>query len=224
MQKKRDFKILSEKIADQGAVVFTVDWPTYTGESTRRGNGQQIREMSETLVCAVRFADAHATDYGGDPDRIIYTGFSLGAGMGGLISLAGESLEEGWKAMAENSGEPIDPIDCVATEGSAKVEAFIGIAGPYGMFDENRHENPDRWALISPSQQLGSSPDLLVRLLHGEIDASVPVSSSQAFQETLLSADYDTTLTLFEDGHKIPHELTLEAIAELAEKLKSDDH
>ena len=90
MQSKRDFKILSEKIADQGAVVFTVDWPTYTGASTQRGNGKQIREMSETLVCAVRFADAHAAEYGGDPDRIIYAGFSLGAGMGGLISLAGE--------------------------------------------------------------------------------------------------------------------------------------
>ena len=87
MQGKRDFKILSEKIAEQGAVVFTIDWPTYSGTSTQRGNGKQIREMTETLVCAVRYADTHALEYGGDPDRIIYVGFSLGAGMGGLISL-----------------------------------------------------------------------------------------------------------------------------------------
>jgi len=222
MQGKRDFKILSEKIAEQGAVVFTAEWPTYSGTSTQGGNSQQIREMSETLVCAVRYADAHATDYGGDPERIIYAGFSLSAGMGGLILMAGESLEEGWKTLVENSGEPIDPIDCVVTEGSAKVEAFVGIAGPYGMFDENRDENPDRWALISPSQQLGRNPDLLVRLLHGEIDATVPVEASESVQQALTAAGYDSTLTLFDEGHKVPHELTLATIADLVEKLSTE--
>ena len=222
MQGKRDFKSLSEKITEQGAVVFTVDWPTYTGNSAQRGNGKQIREMTETLVCAVRYADAHAAEYGGDPDRIIYVGFSLGAGMGGLISLAGEKLEEDWATLAETSGEPIDPIDCVASDGSAQVDAFIGIAGPYGIFDERQNDNPDLWAIVAPSERLGENSDLLVRLLHGEIDASVPVESSTALRDALLAAGYDATLTLFDEGHKVPHELTLRTLAEVVEKLSTE--
>ncbi len=142
MQKKRDFRMLSEEIAEQGAVVFTIDWPTYTGSSTVRENGKQVREMAETLACAVRYADAHAAEYGGDPDRIIFVGFSMGAGMGGLISLAGETTEAEWATLAEQTGEPADQIDCVAPEGSAVVDAFVGIAGPYDMFGALQGRKP----------------------------------------------------------------------------------
>ena len=219
MQKKRDFKTLSEKIAEQGAAVFAVDWPTYTGVS--QGNGEKLREMTETLVCAVRYADAHAAEYGGDPDRIILLGFSLGAGMGGLVSLGGDTLEVEWETLAEQSGKPIDQIDCVAPEGSAHVDAFVGIAGPYGIL-ELQDDNPDLRAIVAPSEQLGENPDLIVRLLHGEIDAKVPVESSMALHDALLAAGYDVTFTLFDEGHKVPHGLTLETIAEVVDNLSTE--
>lgn len=220
MQKKRDFKSLSEAIAGQGAVVFTLDWPTYSGSSLVRQNGKQVREMSETLVCAVRFAGAHAREFGGDPDRLTLLGFSLGAGMGGLTALAGASLEVEWSTLAGQSGEPIDPLDCIAPEGSAGVDAFIGIAGPYQLFDGIHTDYPQLWDIAAPAAHVGENPTLIVRLLHGAVDARVPQSASETFQAALVAAGYDATLTLFDEGHKVPHALTLAVLAELAQDLK----
>jgi dipeptidyl aminopeptidase/acylaminoacyl peptidase len=75
------------------------------------------------------------------------------------------------------------------------------------------------WRIIAPSERLGENPDLLVQLLHGEIDATVPLGSSQSFQQALAAAGYDAQFIPFDEGHKIPHELTLEMIAEVVEKL-----
>ena len=136
--------------------------------------------------------------------------------------MAGEELEAKWATLAEKSGEPIDPIDCIATEGSARVDAFVGIAGPYDMFDVLKIERSDLWSIVDPTEQLDKNPDLVVRLLHGKIDASVPVEVSESAQQALTAAGYDSTLTLFDEGHKVPHELTLAAIADLVEKLSAE--
>ena len=78
-QQKRDFAQISGKVAEAGAVVFTVDWTPYSGSSILSGGGKQVREMGETLLCAVRFAHVHAGEYGGDAERVILVGFSAGA-------------------------------------------------------------------------------------------------------------------------------------------------
>ena len=219
MQKKGDFAGLSEAIAAQGAVVFTADWPIYSGESVLRKNGAKLREMSESLTCALRFAHEHAADYGGDPDRVILAGFSAGAGTGSLVALAGETLDEQWDGLASESGEPARQADCVAGDGSAHVDAFVGIGGPYGRLDPLEDEMPALWSVAAESAHMGENSALLVRLLHGETDSMVPIEASEAFAETLSAAGYDVELARFQSGHKVPRELTLTTIAELAGQL-----
>jgi acetyl esterase/lipase len=67
---KEDRAELSRAIAGQGAVVFTLDWPAVSPSQP-----VQFREMEEALACAVRFARASASDYGGDPARVTLAGF-----------------------------------------------------------------------------------------------------------------------------------------------------
>lgn len=215
MQSKRDFRLLSEEMATQGALVFTLDWPTYSGSSVLREHGKKMREMTETLVCAVRYASAHAADYGGNPERLILVGFSLGAYGGALVSLAGETLEVEWAELSRRAGEPADQVECLAA-GDTRVAAFIGIAGPYQAFDDPQTAGPELAALLAPSAHLGDNPDLVVRLLHGENDARVDASASQQFVSALSAAGYDAGLTMFPEGHKVPHDLTLAALAALS--------
>jgi predicted esterase len=219
MQGKRDFSDLSKAIAAQGSVVFNVNWPVYSGESMLRKNGARLREMSETLACAVRFAHANADDYGGNPQQIVLVGFSAGAGMGSLVALAGESLDQQWDALALESGEPARQVDCVALEGSAHVDGFVGIGGSYGRFDPLRYEMPDLWSVVSQSAHVGENPELRVRLLHGKTDSMVPIEASEDFSNLLASAGYDVGLFRFDSGHKVPRELTLAVLDELAGQL-----
>ena len=222
MQEKRDFADLSEAIAAQGAVVFTVDWPVYSGDSVLRKNGAKLREMSESLVCAVRFAHAHADEYGGNPEHLILVGFSAGAGMGSLVALAGDTLDVQWDALASEHGEPARQADCVAGGGSAHVDGFVGIGGPYGRFDQLQGEMPDLWSVVSQSGHVGENPDLRLRLLHGKTDSMVPVEVSETFSEQLSTAGYDVELLRFDSGHKVPRELTLAVLGELTDQLAGE--
>ena len=77
--------------------------------------------MSETLVCGVRFAHAHAPEFGGDPNRLVLAGFSAGAGMGALVALGGETLSGEWDELAaQHDGEPARQIDCGAPVGATQ--------------------------------------------------------------------------------------------------------
>jgi predicted esterase len=181
------------------------------------GNGKQVREMGETLLCAVRFAHAHAEEYGGNPDRVILVGFSAGAWMGAQVALAGETLETRWAALAESAGEPPRQVGCTAPDGSPDVDAFVGIAGPYAAFENAPGIDPDLRKVVEISAYVGERPDLRVRLLHGRTDGVVKPSASEDFLALLVDAGYDAQLTLFDEGHKVPHELVLSAVAELGQ-------
>jgi predicted esterase len=219
--RKSSYAPLSRDIAGQGAVVFTIDWPTRYPTYAVKDNGKGLREVLETLTCAVRFARARAPDFGGDPGHVILVGYSLG-GIGAQVALVGDEVDRLWEEFAALRGGPPPQIDCAAGEVSAHVDAFVGVAGVYMGYEGKygrewlQAEDPELWELFFSS--LEQNPDLEVRLIHGDDDHDVPINGAAEFAAALALAGYDAKLFPFSGGHTVPFELTVQTVLEVAGK------
>jgi acetyl esterase/lipase len=205
---KEDRAELSRAIAGQGAVVFTLDWPAVSPSQP-----VQFREMDEALACGVRFARARASDYGGDPGRVILAGFSVGGGVGSRVALIGDELDRLWEEYAADRGGPPPQVGCVSSGASARVDAFVGIGGAYGLPGRSRDIAPELGEVLS---RRAENSDLKIRLIHGERDTMVPFEGAVAFDAALTAAGYDTELIPFEGGHIVPTQLTTEVVMEVS--------
>ena len=103
---------IARAVAPRGAVVFA---PTYYAHE--HNLSVPIAQSSEDAACAVRFARAHASEYGGNADRVIVIGHSFGGTMGALLMLAGNDFHG----------------DCLTQEGNALPDAFVGLDGVYDL-------------------------------------------------------------------------------------------
>jgi acetyl esterase/lipase len=223
--RKEGYRLISEAIARRGAVVFTVDWAAWTSPTrAAQGSGAKLREWSETVTCAVRFARAMASDYGGDPGRVTLVGHSAGGGLGLWEALAGDDLEPLWEGLAAARGGPPPQIECLVSEGSAYPDAFVGYGGAYTYFEFLKEEDPEMWEVASPFAFIGGNPNLRIRFIHGEWDSMIPaehVERSLQFLEELTDAGYDANWTTVDSGHNFSPtgpagESTLQVIMEAA--------
>ena len=184
---RSDFSPLAKAIAPRGAVVFNVG---FRADEVQRPGGV------EDAACAVRFARATGSAYGGDPARVTVFGLSAGAVHGALVALVGDWFHG----------------DCAAGNVSALPAAFVGVMGPYDPTlcpgdprPALRQTDPARYEAMNPFTHLGGNPGLRVSLLHGADDGDVPPGGSIQFHEALTAAGYVATLTLLEGyGHEIP--------------------
>jgi acetyl esterase/lipase len=221
--RKEGYRLISEAIAHQGAVVFTIDWAAWTSPTrAAQGSGAKLREWSETVTCAVRFARATASDYGGDPERVTLVGHSAGGGLGLWEALAGNDLEPLWEGLASMRGGPPPQIDCLASGVSAYPDAFVGYGGAYASLEFLEEEDPEMWEVASPFAFIGGNPNLRIRFIHGEWDSVIPaehIDLSLQLLEDLTDAGYDATWTVVDAGHNFSHtgpagESTLQVIME----------
>jgi acetyl esterase/lipase len=174
---------LAKAIADQGAVVFNAPY-----RLVFQGGG--FPTTLEDAACAVRFAAAHSTDYGGDPTRLVVVGYSAGAHIAAVMALAADTFDG----------------DCLVNINDTLPTRLVGIAGPYDtdavgplmepFFGTDRDTDPEPWRLGNPLTYLGRNPNLVVRLIHGDQDLVVPLLFSQFFQQQLSDHGYDVTLTV----------------------------
>jgi len=213
---KEGHEKLSRAIAQQGAVVYTIEWHIRLPVVALNEDGKGFREMHETVACALRFARATAAQYGGNPDRVTLVGFSAGAWIGGYLALVGDGVDQLWQEFELQRGSPPQQVECLVSGSSARVDAFVGIGGVYGLSSSLREEDPELWEVCSIDAHLGKSPDLVVRLLHGEWDDTVEAEASVRFDSALTQLGYDSELKQFEGGHMIPLDLTVETIMEVA--------
>ncbi len=142
-----------------------------------RGGGYPM--TFEDAACAVRFARQHAAQFGGDSDTVTVVGYSAGAHIGAVTALAGDSFEG----------------DCSVDSGSALPDGFVGVAGPYDsdvfdpllviFFGTDRAEDPAPWEDGNPYTHVGANPDLVVRLIQGELDLLVPAGFAVDFNDAL---------------------------------------
>jgi len=221
--RKENNAILSRSIAEQGAVVFTIGYPTMDPSVAITDNGRGFREMLDTLACAIRFARARAPDNGGDAARVTLVGFSLGGGAGAHIALVGDDLDRRWEEFVSLRGGPPRQVECEVSGGSAHVDAFVGVAGAYDAFvgtdgkygrEWLQDKDPELWEMLNSS--LGENLDLKVRLIHGEHDSTIPFENSVEFDTALAEAGYDTVLIPHDGYHEIPTELTVQTVMEVA--------
>jgi predicted esterase len=213
-QTKEHFFEKSQIIAEQGFVIYTITWPNWNASIAAQENGRGFREIYEVLSCAVRYAKATAADHGGDPSKVILVGYSAGARFGSWFALAGDTLIPKWEELFANRGGPPAQVSCLVGDGSSNVDAFVGIGGHYAFIENMKDKDVELYNVISPFAQVGERPDLSVRLLHGDKD-NFPTSYSARLHDLLEGAGYDTELIVFDGGHIVPLDVTINTIMAL---------
>ena len=212
LQSSGTFNTLTNAIASEGAVVYNIN-VDHSRPATR---------AMELIACAVRYARSTAAEYGGNPAGITLVGNSAGANTGVVVGLAGDSFEG----------------DCLETEGSALLDAFVGYEGAYHLAttlfpDPYDHlylenEDPELWRAINPYFYIGQNPDLRIRLIHGDNKDTAwydfPPTVSIEFHEALADAGYDAEVSVIEGSphtgltatHYDAFKVTVEQVIEVA--------
>jgi acetyl esterase/lipase len=185
-------------IAEQGVVVFVPGWASLGPDGG-----------SEDTICALAFATDHAEEYGGDPDRIVPSGYSTGGYTAVVHALVGDD-------------PPLPVTDCAVDPTIDASEVVVGGGAPLfaadaarsGLLDANPQWNsltPEQIDAFDPSLVLGRNPELRVRLVVGEDDVGgtpgVPfpiAESNRDYHAELLEAGYDSELTEVPGGHLDP--------------------
>jgi acetyl esterase/lipase len=193
------YATLGKELAGRGAVVFVPTWSSSPSLEATKNNGLLFREASEELSCAVRYARAKATDYGGNPEWVTIFGHAGGQAAEIVQALAGDD-SPAWEEFASSRGGPPPQVECVVTGVPAQADAFVEYAGLYTVIEFLKEQDPGLWELCSPWANIGKNPGLVVRLVHGELDQVTSVEKVTQFHEALVGAGYDATLTLVKEG------------------------
>lgn len=214
-QTKERFIEESLWIAEQGIVVYTINWPNWNSAIAIQENGRGFRETYEVLSCAVRYAKATAANFGGNPSKIILVGYSAGARYGSWFALSGDTNVTKWEEISATRGGPNSQVSCLVDGYSPNVDAFVGIGGHYAFIENLKDKDVDLYNVVSPFAQIGERPELSVRLLHGDED-DFPISFSAKLNDVLETSGYDTELIIFDGGHVVSLDPTIKVIFDLA--------
>jgi hypothetical protein len=216
-----------QALAERGVSVFLMQAPDLWSDVMLDADPTALRTMAEAVACAVRFA--RGSEYGSETAPLVLTGFSRHGGTAAHVALAGESFDRVWEEYHESGGGPPAQWDCTVSEGSTRVDGFVGVAGAYDNvvgYDGTSYDSPyardwllehepDLWKMLWGT--VGLHPELRVRLIHGDSDSTIPFESSAAFEAVLAEAGYDVELVEFDGGHGGPPDLVLETVMELVE-------
>lgn len=169
---------LARAIASQGAVVFV---PSYFSSPPPPDH---ITIGLEEVGCALRYVEAYAVDYGGDPDRLIVIGHSGGGAAGAVMMFAGSRFtSEG----------------CAASGGQFVPDAFVGLDGAYDLtryIPEERLKaaTEAEWLVINPFSYVHTTrvqPDQRFLLFTGVVPELR--QQAQLFRSALSAAGYDVS-------------------------------
>lgn len=127
-------------------------------------------------ACAVAFARAHATEYGGDPQTLILFGHSAGAQIAGNIAFT----------------DPVPTAGCPGGTSRGPLHALVAWDGDWGMIDPSwegvLENNPSSWEIFTPITHIDSDTSLKVVLLASGVvgsykrDLSDPAAAESFFE------------------------------------------
>jgi pimeloyl-ACP methyl ester carboxylesterase len=157
----------------------------------------------QDIACAVGVARAIGPDYGGDPDRVVLVGHSLGGWASAVVALSP-------KQVTPSEGA------CNPTSGSLRPDALVTLAGAVdldqrglglpaflrGFFDGSRAQRPLRWAQSDPLALATTSKhnQIPVTVVHGTGDTTVKPAVARAFAKVLRDKGVDTNLVEVPDA------------------------
>jgi acetyl esterase/lipase len=178
--RRQDYRFVGEALAARGVLTLIADY--------RQFDQVRFPTFVEDAALATQWAHDHASELGGDPERLFLMGHSAGAHIGALLATdAGYLADVG-----------LAPRD---------LRGFIGIAGPYDFLPLTEHDlqqifGPEsRWAASQPVNFVdGDEPPML--LLHGSDDKLVWPRNSASLQRRLQSIEAEVDYRVYPDlGH-----------------------
>ncbi|SEK89061.1 alpha/beta hydrolase [Streptacidiphilus jiangxiensis] len=156
---------LAAEAAARGLLVLVPDWRPYAEDA----GWTQLRE-------SVAFLRAHAAEWGGDADRAVLAGWSLGARAAAAVALRADALGAGVLGEAGVGWRPA---------------AVVGIAGNYLTSHDPRMGPPAIEDLAGTRQK-----PIPVRLVHGTADPVVDARNTQEFAAALEASGWPVGLAL----------------------------
>jgi len=148
----------------------------------------------EDVSCAVRFARANSSLYGGDGSTVTLVGHSLGGYVGSVVSLTPNEYQG----------------DCDAV-GDGRPDAFVGLSGNYDLaspsvagdmvkFYGGSVSDTAAVRTLTDPYTLGATPQIPIRLVSGLSDTTVPSIVAEYFDDYLEAYSWDVELTLVPGG------------------------
>jgi len=179
---RQEFAPLMQALAQEGYTSLSVDY--------RLAPAVRHPAQLTDVKCALRWLKAHAAELDIDPDRVALLGSSAG---GHLATLAAYTSND---PQFEGRGLPL--------HGDTRVAAVVTHGGPADLRDAASYGEDARRAVgvlmgrvpLTLSELERASPVHFVRpdspptlVLHGELDATVPVSQAHRLAGALLAAN-----------------------------------
>lgn len=197
---------IARKLAERGMVVLVADHHHGTAMDDPP-LGIAERGILEQTACALRMARELAPEYGGDPAGITWTGYSFGGIIGFEIALADADAEQQWDAFVAEHGGAGPEYECVSEEAPAPVTALVvtGSVRTINLWPDWYAADPALGNFVAETVQIGNSPDLAVRMIHGTADKEVPYALAEELAAQLADAGYDAELTTVQGGDHTPN-------------------
>lgn len=210
---------LARILARNGFIVLSINWRDQFDD---RDWAQFLREALENANCALQFAAAQAEQHGGDPERVIWSGFSAGGWLGSLISFSAGDLAAAWDEYAAVFDGPPQQVNCVEESPPPQVSDLVVSSTPFEAdfwfgADENASEDPEISALRTLIA-IGNNPELRVRIIHGNADRPEIVEGAELFTTALEEAGYDVARFPQAGPHSPYLEQVLEQIQALVDE------
>lgn len=180
-------------VAAAGAVAFAAPWR----QGTDFGGGYPMSFAD--VSCAIGVARKLAPRYGGQPDRLVLSGHSLGGWAAAVVALSRRSY-------APKAGA------CDATAGSLKPDALVTVSGAVHwarpgysddwletFFGGTRQQRPAAWRAADPFAIVArpsTARAVPVTVVGGGADVVVPAAIAKAFHARLRASGYDARLVL----------------------------
>ncbi|MFW5785915.1 MAG: alpha/beta hydrolase [bacterium] len=203
---KQLFAPVAMQLVPRDMVVVIPDYTLYPDAT--------YREMSREVAAAVAWTFDRIDAYGGDPDRIVLSGHSAGGHLSGLVA-----FDESW--LAEHDRSPAELCGWVGLSGVYDVDAqmaFERAKGGEAPIMTAVMEGEDNFPAASPISYIrggaaaseGASGRAaahgaeahppVIRLIHGALDETVPLSMSEDFASTLEAAGLPVELTIYPES------------------------